>query len=195
LIKTEGIVGPESTLQKHDALADRRLSLENGRLPLFPLSTAFLSSTIGKRPRLRSKIGLNPVDFNISRRDFETRNVEIWNAATPLSTNLQTDLRTDNLEMEKIAEYKVSSSVDGRYAFKRKLGCQYHAPLPILNNKQRKLENHSIAHPSPAFRHFSKWAVRNIFEPKRIEIPGNKRLGFVRKRIGRGGRTVIDLNC
>jgi len=144
-------------------------------------NTKFIFQFSGKRPRFPNKFE-NPVDIVIPSGEHTERNIALWNSITPVNnTKICPDLHSDTIEMEKIAAYNINSSADGRYIFKRKIGCHYRASQPGCQYDKTE---------ETPFRQISKiFVTEDNFQSPEIERKRN----FVRRRIGRGGRTVIDL--
>nr|CAD2183022.1 unnamed protein product [Meloidogyne enterolobii] len=124
------------------------------------------------------------------------RNIELWNSATLITSttlSLPTTSGDDSSELEKIAATDSNSIIDGRYQFKRKHGCRYNAPTPrnLLNERQQHLSmlNDELS----TFRCFSARFTQEVCNEPVNEIPTQRLRGFVGRRIGRGGRQIIDL--
>ncbi|KAF7634379.1 Enhancer of polycomb-like protein [Meloidogyne graminicola] len=127
------------------------------------------------------------------------RNLELWNSASQItSTTLSLPSTSDDSsELEKIAATENNSCIDGRYQFKRKHGCSYNAPIPrhLLNDRQQL---NTLCDELSTFRCFTASKglflfTQDVYNPQNnSEIP-TQRVGFVGKRMGRGGRQIIDL--
>ena len=61
----------------------------------------------------------------------------------------------DSAEMEKVAAFDKNSSIDGRYQFRRKLGCQYRAALPTHN--QNLLKDNQKLPPCPSYEELNQF--------------------------------------
>ncbi|KAL3083767.1 hypothetical protein niasHT_036760 [Heterodera trifolii] len=140
------------------------------------------------------------------------RNLELWNSTitlNPLCPVMFPSTDDDSAEMEKICAMNVSSSVDGRYHFRRKYGCKYRAPVPsaLLNdNATEKCPQIPLHFPFcdedtkaqdglNEFRCFSTKFSLLRRGSHGGDNSGNDSptVGFVRRRMGRGGRIHIDL--
>lgn len=120
-------------------------------------------------------------------------------------------------ETEKIIQFNVSSSVDGKFQFKRRKGCQYRAPRScgtFLDDAMHSIRTEvtsqkppfadtgqSEATPSPStvwdpttFLRTSvpRWAVGN--GRGGADEDADEAVALVQKRIGRCGRVLLDLD-
>lgn len=133
----------------------------------------------------------NIVDFIKDDKTIQ-RNIELWNSAALITSTLALPSTSDDsLELEKIAATDSNSIIDGRYQFKRKHGCRYNAPAPrnLLNERQHLS---TLCDELSTFRCFAARFNQEVYNEPDNEIP-TQRVGFVGRRLGRGGRQIIDL--
>uniref|UniRef100_A0A914IAC8 Enhancer of polycomb-like protein n=1 Tax=Globodera rostochiensis TaxID=31243 RepID=A0A914IAC8_GLORO len=139
------------------------------------------------------------------------RNLELWNSTvtvSPLHPVVFPHTGDDSAEMEKISAVNTNSSIDGRYQFKRKHGCKYRAPVlsTLLNANTNNNQREPLQSPFFAgglhedgglneFRCFSTKFTTQIRRDSDNDVCGGRdpEVGFVRRRLGRGGRIHIDL--
>ncbi|KAI3415919.1 hypothetical protein GPALN_005483 [Globodera pallida] len=139
------------------------------------------------------------------------RNLELWNSTvtvSPLHPVVFPHTGDDSAEMEKISAVNTNSSIDGRYQFKRKHGCKYRAPVlaTLLNANTNNNQREPLQSPLFAgglhedgglneFRCFSTKFTTQIRRDSDNDVCGGRdpEVGFVRRRLGRGGRIHIDL--
>lgn len=85
-------------------------------------------------------------NIRFSSNSFDILLSQVWNGITPTTAaNVGVratiaanafNLASSTDAMNLIARYNVNSSVDGRYMFSRKFGCQYRAPKPMQCERQ-----------------------------------------------------------
>ncbi|CAK5124156.1 unnamed protein product [Meloidogyne enterolobii] len=148
-----------------------------------------------KQQQSSSRRNSSNLDFIKDDKTIQ-RNIELWNSATLITSttlSLPTTSGDDSSELEKIAATDSNSIIDGRYQFKRKHGCRYNAPTPrnLLNERQQHLSmlNDELS----TFRCFSARFTQEVCNEPVNEAPTQRLRGFVGRRIGRGGRQIIDL--
>ncbi|OCT61050.1 hypothetical protein XELAEV_18047078mg [Xenopus laevis] len=79
-----------------------------------------------------------------------------------------------------LSELEEENDPDGSYAFRRRAGCQYYAPhLDQMNDTPETTDLSGLA------RHRNRHCLTTLTVPRRC-------IGFARKRLGRGGRVIMD---
>uniref|UniRef100_A0A6I8QQR7 Enhancer of polycomb homolog n=1 Tax=Xenopus tropicalis TaxID=8364 RepID=A0A6I8QQR7_XENTR len=79
-----------------------------------------------------------------------------------------------------LSELEEENDPDGSYAFRRRTGCQYYAPrLDQMNDTPETTDLSGLA------RHRYRHCLTTLTVPRRC-------IGFARKRLGRGGRVIMD---
>ncbi|XP_028927768.1 enhancer of polycomb homolog 2 [Ornithorhynchus anatinus] len=79
-----------------------------------------------------------------------------------------------------VSEPEEENDPDGSCAFRRRAGCQYYAP---------RLDPTSLSYESPELADLAKLRYRHCLTT--LTVP-RRCIGFARRRIGRGGRVVMD---
>ncbi|VEN50993.1 unnamed protein product [Callosobruchus maculatus] len=100
-----------------------------------------------------------------------------------LSSDEDTTSQTQPSPVDSVEESSQQSLTEdeGRYAFRRNKLCQYHMPLPSEGNwPWCSKEEHGLAD------------RRYRFALTSLSHPARRCVGFARRRVGRGGRVILD---
>ncbi|KAH7697626.1 CBR-EPC-1 protein, partial [Aphelenchoides avenae] len=204
----------------------KRRGLENGKVqPVNDISKAKNAASQRKRRPTYRKNRVPSVpststftDANVVSQDWLQKNAEMWNRLGHPSTSAAADLvGTVAQETEKVIQFDVSSTVDGKFQFKRRKGCQYRAPRStrsLWDECARAVRAEATAEPPPyadtgqppteptrpsvavcdqtTFLRTTvpHWTCGN----GRREANGEEAVALVQRRIGRCGRVLLDLD-
>ncbi|CAI5444500.1 unnamed protein product [Caenorhabditis angaria] len=117
------------------------------------------------------------IDKDLVSKAWLKKNAESWNRPPSLFGNVGGET---SQESAKPARQPLP---DGKYTFKRRRGCVYRAALPVQynHNQPRETANERVPQNMRYYETFLPNSQGNV-----------RSIGFARKRVGRGGRIVLD---
>jgi enhancer of polycomb-like protein len=179
--------------------------LENGKLPNIARPKLPLYPKNKRRPTTSRRIrlpGMAPSE-NVVSEDWLKKNAEVWNGMVcPTTSSAVTWEASAAADAEKIMQFDVNSQVDGRYAFRRRHGCQYRAARSCSNTPTESAieaianEIHDVTDQKYLPNDDGGTTFLRALLPYCVMDEANRapRIGIVRRRVGRGGRHVLDLD-
>ncbi|KAL6726935.1 hypothetical protein Aduo_008862 [Ancylostoma duodenale] len=129
-----------------------------------------------KRRRIRT-VAAN-VDREVPSKAWLKKNAEVWNR--PPSVFAPSGI-SPVAEVDQSAQAACDANLDGKYVFKRRRGCLYRSPLATSNNTSEE----ELLSKVPMSHH-----LYDTHLPRHDGVM--RRLGWARRRLGRGGRVVFD---
>ncbi|EPB74494.1 hypothetical protein ANCCEY_06394 [Ancylostoma ceylanicum] len=118
------------------------------------------------------------VDREVPSKAWLKKNAEVWNR--PPSVFAPSGI-SPVAEVDQSAQAACDANLDGKYVFKRRRGCLYRSPLTTNNN----ISEEEFLSEVPMSRHLYETHL-----PRHDGVM--RRLGWARRRLGRGGRVVFD---
>ncbi|RCN49497.1 hypothetical protein ANCCAN_04438 [Ancylostoma caninum] len=129
-----------------------------------------------KRRKIRT-VAAN-VDREVPSKAWLKKNAEVWNR--PPSVFAPSGI-SPVAEVDQSAQAACDANLDGKYVFKRRRGCLYRSPLATSNNTSEE----ELLSKVPMSHHLYETHL-----PRHDGVM--RRLGWARRRLGRGGRVVFD---
>uniref|UniRef100_A0A0N4U1Z6 Enhancer of polycomb-like protein n=1 Tax=Dracunculus medinensis TaxID=318479 RepID=A0A0N4U1Z6_DRAME len=187
---------------------------------LSEISKSTSSPVRSKNKKCRKYLNANlPKDDEIVSRAWLKRNIELWNRPPLVISGVGAtcfQLPGSKVGVDRNAATSSDSAADGRYAFKRRRGCMYRESLPswisrkYAHNRrtgsERALHNDLVEHTgsdrsrtslSGIYKKSAKIVQDLSLNFYQTSLPlsifgGIQRIGYARRRLGRGGRIIYD---